>query len=87
VGSKSYNELVVQLVTALGSAAATPKQLTPTASLRVQQPGGEGGFTPRASSGGAGGLPAIRETLPAPAAGGSGLMLRRCQQPLETACT
>ena len=35
VGAKSYNELVVQLVTALGSSAsATPKQqLTPTASM------------------------------------------------------
>ena len=71
VGSKSYNELVVQLVTALGSAAATPKQLTPTASFRAQQLGGEG-FTPRAGSGGAGGLPAISETAPAGAAGGSG---------------
>ncbi|KAL4430888.1 hypothetical protein ABPG75_006144 [Micractinium tetrahymenae] len=49
VGTKSYNELVVQLVTALGS-TATPKQLTPCASLKAGQHQGADGQTPRASS-------------------------------------
>ncbi|KAL4859491.1 Ubiquitin carboxyl-terminal hydrolase MINDY-1 [Chlorella vulgaris] len=55
IGAKSYNELTVQLVTALGN-AATPKRLTPTTSLKgTRQPGsGEAlGLDPLGSSGSA----------------------------------
>ncbi|EFN59098.1 hypothetical protein CHLNCDRAFT_137880 [Chlorella variabilis] len=73
VGSRSYNELVVRLVTALGS-SATPKQLTPTASLRGAHQFGAGeGLTPRGSGlGGTGGAPApaaAAEQQGGPAAG------------------
>lgn len=63
VGSRSYNELVVQLVTSLGN-AATPKQLTPCGSLQRGQNRGPDGLTPHASGavGAAGShLPAICE--------------------------
>lgn len=66
VGSKTYNELVVQLVTSLGSGATpTPKQLTPSASLHRGQHPGSCGLTPHASgavgSAASGPLPAISE--------------------------
>eukprot|EP00887_Chlorella_sp_A99_P005413 scaffold1.g5413.t1 len=67
LGQRSYNEVVMALVTALGS-AATPRQLTPTDSMRQRGGGftpGSGSMSPPAAAG-ATGPPAA---APAPAAG------------------
>lgn len=43
IGQKSYNEIVMALVLALGSAATPTRQLTPSSSLRSTAAGGAGG--------------------------------------------